>query len=751
MTEGHEFLATVANLYDDGISLLLDGQIDETEKHYKVNASASYAPGQRVKCVRISGTILVEYPIDNTGGGEIAELQSIEITTPPTKTAYLDGEVFNTAGMVVMAHYADGRSVKIRSYTYQPVVMVSGTTAVTVSYTSGGTTKTTTQAVAVAARLVEISVTHQPTKVSYEVGETFASAGMVVTASYSDGNSKAVTGYSWSPQIMAVIGTQVITVSYTESGFTETATLTVSVHAPQGTVPEQRGTLTYNGTAQSPEWDYYDSAKMTMGGVTVGTNAGVYVAEFTINEGYTWPDGTTGKKQVSWTISKAPGQVTISPQTLTLSSSQPSGQITVTRLGTGQIHAASSDEAIATAVRDENTVTVTGTGASGSVTVTITVDADENYAAPQAATCAVTAAFNHIWGVVWNYNNTSTELTRLTPATDPNGYVTETVETEPVPAVGTGSGSSPFDSVLPWSGMVEYNIQNNAVSYKKGQSGFSRTKYDTVVFIPEFCILQKDDSRNKKRYYYLSDVAKTGFTKHPGGGKYVARYEASTGPASKSGLWQENGTRSAARTNAKNKGSHWSLNDLATWCAIQWLYLIEFADWDSQAKIGKGRSDTGYSGKTGLTDSMRYHTGRQSGTDGQTSVQYRWIENPWGNFREFIDGVNVRYGGVYYCTDRSKYADGTTGYTSAGYSIPSNWGTITTLRFVSAAPWAILPEKYDGTGRIPDQLSASSSSGTIRYNVSGSEGNYSDAGLFYASFSTDSDTARESFRILFNP
>ena len=69
--------------------------------------------------------------------------------------------------------------------------------------------------------------------------------------------------------------------------------------------------------------------------------------------------------------------------------------------------------------------------------------------------------------------------------------------------------------------MDEYNIINNAVSYKKGQSGFSRSSYDTVVFIPEYYFRIIDDATNKKRYFYIADKAKSGFTKHPGSVSYT--------------------------------------------------------------------------------------------------------------------------------------------------------------------------------------------------------------------------------------
>lgn len=70
-------------------------------------------------------------------------------------------------------------------------------------------------------------------------------------------------------------------------------------------VPTQNGTLTYNGSAQSPSWNSYDPNALTLGGVTTGTNAGTYTATFTPKEKYQWSDGTKTAREVTWTIGRA--------------------------------------------------------------------------------------------------------------------------------------------------------------------------------------------------------------------------------------------------------------------------------------------------------------------------------------------------------------------------------------------------------------------------------------------------------------
>lgn len=84
--------------------------------------------------------------------GQTVALESIAITTPPTKTAYTEGESFETAGMVVTASYSDQTTKAVTSYTYSPSGALATTdSSVVVTYTEGGVSKTATQAITVAA------------------------------------------------------------------------------------------------------------------------------------------------------------------------------------------------------------------------------------------------------------------------------------------------------------------------------------------------------------------------------------------------------------------------------------------------------------------------------------------------------------------------------------------------------------------------------------------------------------------------
>lgn len=153
-------------------------------------------------------------------------------------------------------------------------------------------------------------------------------------------------------------------------------------------VPTQTGSVTYNGSAQSPSWSNYNSSQLTIGGTSSATNAGSYSATFTPTSNYKWSDGTTTAKSASWTIGKATGSITLSASSLSLTYPKTSGTITVTRPGSGTVTASSGSTNIATVSVSGTTITVTAK-ATGSATITVNVGADTNYTAPSSKTFTV--------------------------------------------------------------------------------------------------------------------------------------------------------------------------------------------------------------------------------------------------------------------------------------------------------------------------------------------------------------------------
>lgn len=63
--------ATIEQIYDDGITLIFDGEETASEKHYKCNSFCVFAAGQRVRVIKDSGTYVVEYPVGNPNADAI--------------------------------------------------------------------------------------------------------------------------------------------------------------------------------------------------------------------------------------------------------------------------------------------------------------------------------------------------------------------------------------------------------------------------------------------------------------------------------------------------------------------------------------------------------------------------------------------------------------------------------------------------------------------------------------------------------
>lgn len=333
----------------------------------------------------------------------------IEVTTKPTKTSYLAGDSFNSADMVVTASYGTGQAVlataEVSGYSVSPSVLTDGTTSVTITYSEGGETCTTTLPVTVTHRLSAITVTTKPNKLTYEYGDTLATAGMVVTAGYSDSQTKTVTGYSCSPTTFSTVGNQVVTVSYTENGVTQTATFNVTVNRKSIAKPTWKSNLTYTGSAQSVSstsyWNNYNTSYMTIGGTTSATNAGTYIATFTPGSNYRWADGTTSAINVNWTINKATGSLSVSPTTVAINGNNYSSgvAVTITRAGDGAISYSPTSISGLTLSLNGNTLTIKGNGSTAvsAKTITISVAAGTNHTAPANKTITVSAEY-WSWG-----------------------------------------------------------------------------------------------------------------------------------------------------------------------------------------------------------------------------------------------------------------------------------------------------------------------------------------------------------------
>lgn len=244
------------------------------------------------------------FNLSGGGGSGSPKMESLTIATPPNKTVYKSGETFDPTGMVVVANYGEGLMANVTGYTVSPSVLTDGVSEVVITYTEGRITKTATVAVTVEKVLVSIAITTQPTKTVYQYQESLDPAGMVVTATFSDGSTAAVLDYTYPTTNFSTLGRQVMKLEYTYEGVTKSTDLVVTVQGKTIAVPTQTNIPTYNGSDKAPSWNGYDPLKMEISGVTSASDAGNYTAIFKLSYGYLFPDGTD-EARVKWTIDRA--------------------------------------------------------------------------------------------------------------------------------------------------------------------------------------------------------------------------------------------------------------------------------------------------------------------------------------------------------------------------------------------------------------------------------------------------------------
>ena len=233
--------------------------------------------------VQVGGGLLYEVDLMITSG--------IAVTTQPTKTTYYIGEAFDPAGMVVTATFADDTTANVtEDCEFSPQTMAAGTQSVTVTYQRAGVQKTASVAVAVRV-LDHIDVTTEPSKKAYKYGETFNPAGMVVTAYYTDDQSRAVTGYTYSPTGTLDMDDTTITISYTEGSVTKKPTQAITVAQLQDTI-QINSWATIKAVSDAGQgdnyWDVGDTKSITINGQVGNTNfsnlsINVYIIGFNHN------------------------------------------------------------------------------------------------------------------------------------------------------------------------------------------------------------------------------------------------------------------------------------------------------------------------------------------------------------------------------------------------------------------------------------------------------------------------------------
>lgn len=148
------------------------------------------------------------------------------------KKEYAAGEKFDVTNLVVEAVYSDGSKQPITDYTIVngDQALAKGTTSVTIRYMLNDEEKTAEIAITVGdAKLVSIAISGEY-KTSYTEGDKFDSTGLVVTATYTDGDRDVTEDAVVNGDQALAFGASKVTVSY--GGMTADIDITVAMTAP---------------------------------------------------------------------------------------------------------------------------------------------------------------------------------------------------------------------------------------------------------------------------------------------------------------------------------------------------------------------------------------------------------------------------------------------------------------------------------------------------------------------------------------
>lgn len=571
------------------------------------------------------------------------KVDSLVVTTQPTKLTYIEGESVDLTGAVITATAGLLSGNVVSAVSVSPSVLTTpGTQTVTVSY--GGEEATFT----VTVEAVTLSITSAPTKTAYVVGETLDLTGIQVTATAGGVGTDVTSECTFSPADGSAI-TEAGTITITATFGAKTATTTVTAYALSGIAI----------TTQPTKTAYIVGDSLDLTGIAVTATAGQITRDVTADCTFSPADGSTLSTAGSVTITASFGGFTATTSVTAYAISGISITTPPTKLNY------KPDEQL-----DLTGIVVTATAGTltRDVTSLCTFNPADGTTLSTEGTFTLTASYltftdtvsyevkgSSIYGVQWG-GTSSPAFTRTDDAAlfaDPQPYY----------AGMSGTPSSPFDSCMPWSGM---EIVDDAEAGK-------------LVKIPKFWFKWTRSGSSMK--LQISDSEQPGFHVSPahadrgdGSGErdyvYAGRYHCgSSNYKSVSGVTPAgNMTRAEFRTAIHNLGSKIWQQDFAIWWTINMLILVEFASWNSQAKIGggcsEGESTSSAVYNMGTTDNMPYHTGTVASSIGATvygANQYRYIENWWGNVFDWIDGIYFSDRTIYAIKNPANFSDDTGG------------------------------------------------------------------------------------------
>ena len=161
------------------------------------------------------------------------EVTGISVVSLPYKQEYRIGEMLDGTGLSFRVFYSDGSfSDETEGYTVQPQVFDrAGVQTVTLSYLD----KFTTFSITVKEEEKNLEIASTPAKLTYTVGESVNTAGLVVRDTVNGIPVAVNSGFTVEPNVFTYAGRQTVTVRYNG----KTASFTVDVKENSVPVPAQ--------------------------------------------------------------------------------------------------------------------------------------------------------------------------------------------------------------------------------------------------------------------------------------------------------------------------------------------------------------------------------------------------------------------------------------------------------------------------------------------------------------------------------
>ncbi len=227
----------------------------------------------------------------------------VEFETLPDRTSYYVGQTLNTAGLSLKVYYNNNTSEIVTNgfECSDDVFTQAGDFTVTVSY-EGFDLEFDVHVIV--PTLLTLAVTTLPEKTTYAAGETFSTAGMVVTGTYNSGLTAPVTDYTFTPNGPLTLGTTAVVIE--KNGIKTSVPVTVVEKGDASPAV----TLTAEGAVIVPGAEFtvaFRPASMSVAGLEALEFTVSYDTRLTVSGiEFTAPDGWE-----MWDVEDSEGEISI--------------------------------------------------------------------------------------------------------------------------------------------------------------------------------------------------------------------------------------------------------------------------------------------------------------------------------------------------------------------------------------------------------------------------------------------------------